>query len=86
MFGGYSIFCDGIVVALVCDNQMFVKPTVKGKKFIDEVEETSPYRGAKPYFLIQDRLDDQVWMCELIRLTAAELPVPTRRKPKMKHA
>jgi hypothetical protein len=25
MFGEYAIYCDGKVVALVCDNQLFVK-------------------------------------------------------------
>jgi TfoX/Sxy family transcriptional regulator of competence genes len=27
MFGEYAIYCDGKVVALVCDNQLFVKPS-----------------------------------------------------------
>jgi hypothetical protein len=25
--GEYAIYCNGKVVALVCDNQLFVKPT-----------------------------------------------------------
>jgi TfoX/Sxy family transcriptional regulator of competence genes len=32
MFGEYAIYCDGKVVALVCDDQLFVKPTKAGKK------------------------------------------------------
>jgi DNA transformation protein and related proteins len=27
MFGEYAMYCDGKVVALVCDNQLFVKQT-----------------------------------------------------------
>ena len=27
MFGEYAVYLDGKVVALVCDNQLFVKPT-----------------------------------------------------------
>jgi len=27
MFGEYAVYCDGKVVALVCDNEVFVKPT-----------------------------------------------------------
>ncbi|MCC3506339.1 MAG: TfoX/Sxy family protein [Microcoleus sp. PH2017_19_SFW_U_A] len=27
MFGEYAIYCDEKVVALVCDNQLFIKPT-----------------------------------------------------------
>ena len=34
MFGEYAIYCDGKVVALVCDNQLFVKPTEGGRVHI----------------------------------------------------
>lgn len=27
MFGGYCVYCDGKIVALVCKDQLFVKPT-----------------------------------------------------------
>ncbi len=27
MFGEYGIYCDGKMVALVCDDRLFVKPT-----------------------------------------------------------
>ncbi len=82
MFGEYAIYCDEKVVALVCDNQLFVKPTVSGRSLIDPVVEAPPYPGAKPHFLIGDQLDDQPWMANLIRLTASEVPVPKPKKPK----
>ena len=28
MFGEFALYCDGKVVALVCDDELFVKPTV----------------------------------------------------------
>jgi DNA transformation protein and related proteins len=31
MFGKYAIYCDEKVVALVCDNQLFIKPTDGGR-------------------------------------------------------
>lgn len=34
MFGEYGIYCDGKMVALVCDDQLFIKPTLAGKAFI----------------------------------------------------
>jgi len=34
MFGEYAIYCNGKVVALVCDDELFVKPTLAGKKFV----------------------------------------------------
>jgi DNA transformation protein and related proteins len=84
MFGEYAIYCDAKVVALVCDNQLFVKPTVSGRSTIDNVIEAPPYPKAKPYFLIVDRIDDREWMSELIRRTASELPLPKPKKPKSK--
>ncbi len=39
MFGEYAIYCDDKVVALICGNQFFVKPTQAGKALLD-----SPFR------------------------------------------
>lgn len=82
MFGDFAIYCEGKVVALVCDNQLFVKPTLGGRACFENVVEALPYPGAKPWFLIEDRLDDQEWLANLIRVTAAELPVPKAKKSK----
>jgi TfoX/Sxy family transcriptional regulator of competence genes len=83
MFGEYAIYCNGKVVALVCDNQLFVKPTESGRKYIGEPVEAPPYAGAKPHFLIEDGFEDRDWVSSLIRTTVEELPVP-RPKPKRK--
>ena len=81
MFGEYALYCDIKVVALVCDNQLFVKPTHAGKAFIGAVVEAPPYSGAKPYFLISgDKWDDRQWLAELIRISAEELPLPKQKK------
>lgn len=79
MFGEYAVYCDGKVVALVCDNQLFVKPTEAGKSYIGTVCEAPPYPGAKMYFLIEDQYEDAQWLSGLIQITARELPMP---KPK----
>ncbi len=86
MFGEYAIYCDAKVVALVCDNQLFVKPTASGRSKLENVVEAPPYPKAKPHFLIIDRLNDREWMSELIRLTASELPLPKPKKSKPKQA
>jgi TfoX/Sxy family transcriptional regulator of competence genes len=83
-FGEYAVYCDGKVVGLVCDNQLFVKPTAAGKSTCDQVVEAPPYRGAKPHLLITDRLDDTVWLSRLIRLTLKELPAPKPKKSRSK--
>lgn len=82
MFGEAAVYCEGKVVALICDNQLFVKPTVAGRALIGSPVEAPPYPGAKLHFLIDDRLDDREWLRALIRATHAELPEPKPKKPK----
>lgn len=83
MFGEYALYCDDKVVGLICDNQLFIKPTAAGRAYLDEVEEGLPYPGAKPWFLItEDNWDDADWLGGLIRATAAEVPPPKPRKKK----
>ena len=80
MFGEYAIYGNGKVVALVCDNQLFVKPTPGGRKFAGKIAEAPPYPGAKPHLLIDEKLDDRAWVSTLIRITARELPLPKPKK------
>jgi TfoX/Sxy family transcriptional regulator of competence genes len=81
MFGEYSLFLNGKMVAILADNQLFIKPTEAGRKYIGEPEEAPPYTGAKNYFLI-DNLDDPDWLSELVRITEKELPLPKKKKRK----
>ncbi len=78
MFGEYAVYCAGKVVALVCDNQLFVKPTPGGRAFIGHPVEGDPYPGAKPWLLVEDAFEDREWLAELIRITAREVPAPKR--------
>jgi len=79
MFGEYGIFLNGKMVAILADNQLFIKQTEAGRKFIGEPEEAPPYPGAKNYFLI-DNLDDPDWLSELVKITEKELPMPKPKK------
>lgn len=79
MFGEYAVYCDGKVVALICDNQLFVKPTEAGRSYIGDVREAPPYPGARMYFLIEDAYEDAEWISGLIRATAQELPLPKNK-------
>lgn len=85
MFGEYAIYCDGKVVALVCDDELFVKPTADGRVFLKEVIEKPAYTGAKPSFWISgDYWDDREWLSRLIKTTADALPIPKPKKRKIK--
>ncbi len=82
MFGGCTLYSKDKVVALICDDQLFVKPTEAGRAFIGDVVEAPPYPGAKLSFLIEDKIEDGEWLTELITLTEAELPSPKPKKKK----
>lgn len=83
MFGGTTLYSKGKVVALICDNQLFVKPTEAGRGYIGAVTEAPAYQGSRNFFLIGDEIDDAEWLTELISLTEQELPQPkTRTKRK----
>jgi TfoX/Sxy family transcriptional regulator of competence genes len=56
MFGEYALYSENKVFALICDNKLFIKPTIAGRNFIKNVVEAPPYHGAKPSFLIEDKI------------------------------
>ncbi|MCZ4409916.1 TfoX/Sxy family protein [Cryomorphaceae bacterium 1068] len=84
MFGEYAIYSDGKIFGSVCDNRLFIKPTNAGRTFIGEPTEAPPYPGAKPNFLIEEKIEDKAWLSQLIRLTLEELPAPKPKKKKKK--
>lgn len=85
MFGEFALYLEGKVVALVCDNQLFIKTTPEGKQLLHVVTELPPYPGAKPQYRIGDELDDRDLMRRLFEVTARALP-PPKTKAKAKPA
>ncbi len=82
MFGEYGIYADEKLFGLLCDNKLFIKPTNSGREFIGNVVEAPPYEGAKPSFLIEDKIEDSEWLSELVRISLNELPAPKPKKKK----
>jgi TfoX/Sxy family transcriptional regulator of competence genes len=80
MFGEAAVYLRNKVVGLVCDNQLFIKPTVPGRALLGSPTEAAPFPGATNWFLMTD-LDDPEFLGELVRSTADALPSP---KPKAK--
>ena len=89
MFGEYTLYCNGKIVGLVCDDTLFIKITPQGKGFVgDHYREGAPYQGAKPAMVIDTELiEDRDWLRDLVSLTEKNLPMPPKkpaRKPKKK--
>ncbi|MFG1784162.1 TfoX/Sxy family protein [Rhodococcus oryzae] len=83
MFGEYGLYCDEKIVALICDDTVFVKPSEVADEYLDAVTLAAPYPGAKDYLAIpQERLADTDWLHEFIQRTADALPRPRKKKPR----
>lgn len=85
MFGEYCLYREGLPVALVCDDTLFVKDTSVGRQVLTgfaAIEFGPPYPGARPHLrLPPDLWDDGDALRRLLDATASELPVA---KPKSK--
>lgn len=83
MFGEYALYCNGKVIALICDDALFIKPTKEAKEFFVDAEDAPPYPGAKMYMLIpEDKWDDTEFMGKLASITYNFCPVIKPKKSK----
>jgi TfoX/Sxy family transcriptional regulator of competence genes len=82
MFGEYGLYAEDKMFGLICDNKLFIKPTATGREFIGDLREAAPYEGAKPSFLIEDKVEDSPWLSELVRISLRELPAAKPKKKK----
>ena len=86
MFGEYALYANQKVVALVCDNMLYLKPTEPGRALLEEmsqVNEQAPFPGAKMWFSIDAELDNPERLGELLRVTERAVPAPKeKRKPR----
>ncbi len=54
MFGEYALYADGKVVALVCDDLLYVKIVPASAELADQCEQGQPYPGAKPHYIVEE--------------------------------
>jgi TfoX/Sxy family transcriptional regulator of competence genes len=81
MFGEYALYADGKVVALVCDDRLYVKVHPVTASLASECELAPPYPGAKPHYV----LGEGEWagrndLADVLARLAAELPAPKKRR------
>ncbi|HEX6562391.1 MAG TPA: TfoX/Sxy family protein [Nitrososphaera sp.] len=83
MFGEYAVYCNDKVVALVCDNKLFIKITEPVRNLLAKPVEGRPYPGAKPHFEISPEYwDDVAFMSKIAKATADVLSLPAKKKRK----
>ena len=83
MFGEYALYCEGKVVAFICDDRLYIKPTAPGRDLLGEITLGQPYPGAKDYFEIAgEEWADAEALVTIVRTTAAAIPLPAPKKPR----
>ncbi|MEA4958828.1 MAG: TfoX/Sxy family protein [Anaerolineaceae bacterium] len=86
MFGEYGLYLDGKIIGLVCDNQFFLKKTQAAADMLGENALIGyPYTGSRGMYVF-DSLDDQDFVCSLLRASWEELPFPKPKKPRGRKA
>jgi hypothetical protein len=77
MFGEYGLYCDEKVVAFICDDTVFLKPSdaTAGLAF------GPAYPGSKDYAIVSaDLLEDAEALKAMVQATADGLPAPKPKK------
>ena len=82
MFGEFCLYFDGRPVGLVCNDELFLKPSEAARQLMREVREGAPFPGARPHLRITaDDWDDRQWLGQMVRATFDSLPPPKPPKP-----
>ena len=82
MFGEYGLWLDNKVVALICDDTLFVKATRSATPLVPDIGMGPPYPGAKPHMMMNEVLDDPDLAIRVLRAVASDVPEPKPKKPK----
>lgn len=80
LFGEYALYVDEKVVAFVCDNSVFIKPSQAVTRLAPDLPRRPPYPGASNYPVADELLDDSDAIRRLILETAALMPAPKPKK------
>jgi DNA transformation protein and related proteins len=84
MFGEYGLYANGKVVALVCDDLLYVKIMPQSSALEAECEKDAPYPGAKPHYVVEEsQLSTMVELPAILIGIAEALPA---KKSKAKKA
>lgn len=82
MFGEYALYLHGKVVALVCDDLLYLKPTPGALALVSSPVMAPPYPGAKDHICLEAALDDPDLTIAALRAVAADLPEPKPKAPR----
>lgn len=75
MFGEYALYADGKVVALICDDLLYVKILPASAELEEVCEKDAPYKGAKLHYVVgEDQLSEFAALSRILFDIAAAIP------------
>lgn len=84
MFGEYALYAEGKVVALICDDQLYVKIVTASTELESLCKKAEPYPGAKPHYLIEESDLSKITQLPTILIDIAKALPAKKKKPKLK--
>lgn len=77
MFGEYALYADGRPVALICDDQLFVKIMPASAALEGSCERAPAYPGSKDHYLVpEDMISGGGKLAGVLLRIAEALPAP----------
>lgn len=81
MFGEAAVYWEDKVVALICDDRLFVKASPASSKYLGDEHLHPPYPGGKPALLVpEEREKDEEWLRQWLSETAEYVQPPKKKK------
>jgi TfoX/Sxy family transcriptional regulator of competence genes len=86
MFGEYTLYADDKVVALICNDLLYVKILPASQELEAKCDKDAPYRGAKPHYVVEEaQLSRLERLPTILMEVAASLP-NKKKKPSTKRS
>jgi DNA transformation protein and related proteins len=86
MFGEYALYADGKVVALVCDDLLYVKMLPASHELEPQCEKGEPYPGAKLHYLVEEVQLSTLERLPAILCAVAEAILAKKPQARRRHA
>lgn len=81
MFGEYALYADTKVVALICNDQLYVKILPASKQLEDLCEKDTPYPGARDHYVVEESQLSQLHdLPDILFAIADGLPVKKNKQ------
>jgi hypothetical protein len=81
MFGEYALYADGKVVALICNDRLYVKILPASQALESLCEKGNPYPGAKLHYLVEEgQLSTIPTLPAILAANAKCLPAKKKRR------